>query len=125
MTRAKDTLETSRLQVCHQGFLPLPRFLPLTSFCLLRQDLFSCIQQCWVVHLHRPLCNQGQEEVHVINEVLKAGVGQILWLISVSCCLVFIDVNYTILHLNVVSQVLTEIPHVKGILSILHWRGEH
>lgn len=77
------------------------------------------------MHLHRPLCNQDQEEIHVIDEVLEAGVGQILWLISLSCCLVCVDINYPILHLHVVPQVLREVPSVKGILSILHWRGEH
>lgn len=97
----------------------------LTSFRLLRQDLCSCTQQCWVMHLHRSLCNQGQEEVHVINEVLKIGVGQVLWLVSASCCFVSIDVNYPILHLNVVSQVLSKIPSFKGILSILHRWCEH
>lgn len=97
----------------------------LTSLCLLRQDLFSCTQQYWVVHLHRPLCNEGQEEVHVINEVLEAGVGQVLWLISANRCLVSVDVNYPIFHLDVVSQVLGETLSFKGILSILHWWGEH
>lgn len=97
----------------------------LPALCLLGQDLCGCTQQFWAVHLHGPLRDQGQEEVHVINEVLEAGVGQVLWLISFNCCFVSIDINYPILHLDMVSQVLTEIPGFKGILSILHWRGEH
>lgn len=80
---------------------------------------------CCFWHLHRPLCDQGQKEIHVINKVLEAGVRQVLGLISSSCCLVTIDVNNPILHLDVVSQVLRETPSFKGILSILHWRGEH
>lgn len=57
--------------------------------------------------------------------MLEAGVRQVLWLISSSCCFVTIDVNDPILHLDMVSQVLREIPSFKGILSILHWWGEH
>lgn len=108
-------------QVCHQRVPPSSQEgegAALTSLC--PRGRTWC-----VVHLHRPLCNQDQEEVHVIHEALEAGVGQVLRLISLSRCLVCIDINYPILHLDMVSQVLGEIPSVKGILSTLHWRGEH
>ena len=70
------------------------------------------------------LCNEGNEEVHVIDEGVVVGAGQVFGLMFVSSCLVIVHIDDTILHTSNVSQILWQVLCVKGVFPVLWRRGE-
>lgn len=67
------------------------------------------------------LGNEGDKEVHVIDEGGIVGAGQVFGLMFVSSCSIVVHVDETVLHTSHVAQILWQVFGVKGVLSLL-WR---
>lgn len=68
-----------------------------------------------------PLSNEGNEEVHVVNEGVVVGAGQVFGLVLVCGSGVVVHVDEAIFHARDVAQALLQVLGVEGILAIL-WR---
>lgn len=69
------------------------------------------------------LRNESNEEVHVIDEGVVVGAGQVFGLMFVCSGGVIVHVDDAILYTSDVSQVLWKVLGFEGVLSIL-WRWE-
>lgn len=71
------------------------------------------------------LSNEGNEEVHVVDEGVVVGAGQVFGLVLVCGSGVVVHVDEAIFHPGDVAQVLLQVLGVKGVLAVL-WRwSEH
>jgi len=76
------------------------------------------------VHARWALRDQGDEEVHVIDESGKFWTGVVQRLVFISRCLVFVDKDNTILHASNVAKVRWEVLSAERILASLGRRGK-
>lgn len=67
------------------------------------------------------LCNESNEEVHVIDEGVVVGAGQVFGLMFVSSCSVVVHIDETILHPSNITQILWQVSGIEGVVPIL-WR---
>lgn len=65
------------------------------------------------------LCNESDEEVHVIDEGVVVGVGQVFGLMLVSSCCVVVHIDETVLHTGNIAQILRQVFGVKWVFTIL------
>lgn len=71
------------------------------------------------------LSNEGNEEVHVVDEGVVVGAGQVFGLVLVCSGGVIVHVDEAFLHARDVAQVLLQVLGFEGVLAVL-WRwGEH
>lgn len=70
----------------------------------------------------RALSNERNEEVHVIDEGVIVGAGQVFGLMFVSSCSVVIHVDETILHTGHVTQILWQVTGAERVVPVL-WRS--
>ena len=68
------------------------------------------------------LCNESNEEVHVVNEGVVVGAGQVFVLMFIGSSSVVVHEDDTILHTSNVSQILWQGLGIKGVFSVL-WRS--
>lgn len=68
------------------------------------------------------LCNESNKEVHVIDECVVVGPGQVFGLMFVSSCSIVVHIHETLLHAGNITQILWQVLGVKGVFSIL-WRS--
>lgn len=67
------------------------------------------------------LSNEGNEEVHVVDEGFIVGAGQVFGLVLVCGSGVVVHVDEAIFHARDVAQVLLQVLGFEGILAVL-WR---
>lgn len=79
------------------------------------------IYECNRHYSRRALRNESNEEVHVIDEGVVVGAGQVFGLMFVRSSGVVVHVDDAILHTSDVSQVLWQVLGFEGVFSIL-WR---
>lgn len=65
------------------------------------------------------LCDESNEEVHVVNEGVVIRAGQVFGLMLVSSCSIIVHIDDTILHTSNISQILWQVLTIKGIFPIL------
>lgn len=70
------------------------------------------------------LCNESNEEVHVVDEGVVVGAGQVFGLMFVGSFSIVIHINDTILHTSNISQILRQVLGVKWVVPILGRRSE-
>lgn len=85
-------------------------------------EIMAEILQLWnTKHSRWALCNESDEEVHVVDEGVVVGAGQVLGLMFVSSRGVVVHVDETVLHTGNISQILWQVLGIKGVFPIL-WR---
>lgn len=67
------------------------------------------------------LCNESDEEVHVVDEGVVVGAGQVFGLVFVSSRSVVVHIDDTVLHTSDVSQILWQVGGIEGVFPVL-WR---
>lgn len=67
------------------------------------------------------LCNESNEEVHVVDEGVVVGAGQVLGLMFVSSRSVVVNIDETLLHTSNIFQILWQGLGIEGVFPIL-WR---
>lgn len=68
------------------------------------------------------LCNEGDEEVHVVDEGVIVGAGHVFGLMFVSSCSIIVHIDKTLLHASNIAQILWQFLDIKGVFPIL-WRS--
>lgn len=68
------------------------------------------------------LCNESDEEVHVVDEGVIVRAGHVFGLMFVSSCSVIVHIDDTILHASNIAQILWKVLRLKGVFPIL-WRS--
>lgn len=82
---------------------------------------FTSVTDTFRGNSRRALRNESNEEVHVIDESVVVGAGQVFGLMFVCSGGVVVHVDDAILHTSDVSQVLWQVLGFEGVFSIL-WR---
>lgn len=82
---------------------------------------FTSVTDTFCGNSRRALRNESNEEVHVIDEGVVVGAGQVFGLMFVRGGGVVVHVDDAILHTSDVSQVLWQVLGFEGVFSIL-WR---
>lgn len=71
------------------------------------------------------LCNQGNEEVHVIDEGVVIRPGQVLGLVFVGGLLVIVNIDEPLVHPGHIAKVLRQRFETEGVLILLGWGCKH
>lgn len=76
-------------------------------------------------YLRWALCDESDEEVHVVDEGVVVRAGQVFGLVLVGRSGVVVHIDEAVLHAGNITQVGWQVLGVKGILFLL-WRwGKH